>query len=144
MKKSYTPNEDRVYNINGQSVKLTTSDSVLISEEVVPKGMTLNTDWQSVVSSVDDSGTLEVVKTIEEIKYVKDVKDVDGNQLYKSKNKFVVATISNAAGADALMVEVHPHPEKALSDGPQSLHLEEFDKMMKGIRPVAKCVGREI
>lgn len=55
-----------------------------------------------------------------------------------------MARAAIAAGVDALMVEVHPHPERALSDGPQSLHLEEFDQMMKGIRPVAKAVGREI
>lgn len=55
-----------------------------------------------------------------------------------------MARAAIAAGADALMVEVHPSPQKALSDGPQSLHLEEFDQMMKGIRPVAKCIGREV
>lgn len=55
-----------------------------------------------------------------------------------------MARASIAAGVDALMVEVHPHPERALSDGPQSLHLQEFEQMMKGIRPIAKCMGREI
>jgi 3-deoxy-7-phosphoheptulonate synthase len=55
-----------------------------------------------------------------------------------------MAKAAVAAGVDALMVEVHPNPEKALCDGPQSLHLEEFDEMMKAIRPVAKAVGRDI
>jgi len=55
-----------------------------------------------------------------------------------------MARASIAAGVDALMVEVHPHPDRALSDGPQSLHLQEFEQMMKGIRPIAKCLGREI
>jgi 3-deoxy-7-phosphoheptulonate synthase len=35
-----------------------------------------------------------------------------------------------AAGADGLIVEVHPHPERALSDGPQSLNIENFAAMM--------------
>jgi 3-deoxy-7-phosphoheptulonate synthase len=37
-------------------------------------------------------------------------------------------------GADGLLVEVHPTPEKALSDGVQSLSLDEFDEMMQDLR----------
>jgi 3-deoxy-7-phosphoheptulonate synthase len=40
-----------------------------------------------------------------------------------------------AIGADGLLVEVHPCPEKAMSDGPQSLSLEEFGEMMSGLKP---------
>ena len=40
-----------------------------------------------------------------------------------------------AVGADGIMTEVHPNPEQAWSDGPQSLRLEEFDAMMKEIQP---------
>ncbi|MGE5527614.1 MAG: 3-deoxy-7-phosphoheptulonate synthase [Patescibacteria group bacterium] len=47
-----------------------------------------------------------------------------------------------AVGADGLMVEVHPAPEKALSDGPQSLTFTEFAGLMAGLRPVAAAVGR--
>jgi 3-deoxy-7-phosphoheptulonate synthase len=49
-----------------------------------------------------------------------------------------------AAGADGLMIEVHPHPEKALSDGPQSLRPAEFKKLMDGIGRIAQAMGREI
>jgi 3-deoxy-7-phosphoheptulonate synthase len=49
-----------------------------------------------------------------------------------------------AVGADVIMVEVHHKPEKALCDGEQSLHLDEFDQIMKGIKPIIKCMGREI
>lgn len=49
-----------------------------------------------------------------------------------------------AAGADGLMVEVHPCPEKALSDGPQSLNPEEFSGLMREIAPLAGAVGREL
>lgn len=55
-----------------------------------------------------------------------------------------MARAAIAAGCDSLMVEVHPHPERALSDGSQSLHLDEFDWVMKSIKPIAKCMGREI
>ena len=49
-----------------------------------------------------------------------------------------------AAGADGLMIEVHPKPEEALSDGPQSLRPQEFKDMMDGIRNIARAVGREV
>ena len=47
-----------------------------------------------------------------------------------------------AAGADGLLVEVHDDPEHALSDGRQSLTLEGFDAMMRGVRRVALAVDR--
>jgi len=47
-----------------------------------------------------------------------------------------------AAGADGLIVEVHPCPEAALSDGDQSLTLDGFDALMRGLRPFAAVVGR--
>ena len=49
-----------------------------------------------------------------------------------------------AAGADGLLIEVHPVPEEAVSDGDQSLTLEEFDALMAGLEPVAKAVGRSL
>jgi 3-deoxy-7-phosphoheptulonate synthase len=49
-----------------------------------------------------------------------------------------------AAGADGLIVEVHPHPEKALSDGAQSLRPEQFSQMMRELRDVARAVGRSM
>jgi 3-deoxy-7-phosphoheptulonate synthase len=49
-----------------------------------------------------------------------------------------------AAGADGLMIEVHPKPEQALSDGPQSLRPAEFREMMDGLKRIAGVVGREI
>jgi 3-deoxy-7-phosphoheptulonate synthase len=49
-----------------------------------------------------------------------------------------------AAGADGLMVEVHPSPETALKDGPQSLNFGNFQQLMANIRPIAKAVGREV
>ncbi|MBU0760020.1 MAG: 3-deoxy-7-phosphoheptulonate synthase [Candidatus Omnitrophica bacterium] len=49
-----------------------------------------------------------------------------------------------AAGADGLIVEVHPNPEEAYSDGAQSLLPEKFDAMMKELALVAEAVGREL
>jgi len=49
-----------------------------------------------------------------------------------------------AAGCDGLLIEVHPNPQEALSDGPQQLLPENFSALMKELSSVAKAVGREI
>jgi 3-deoxy-7-phosphoheptulonate synthase len=49
-----------------------------------------------------------------------------------------------AAGADGLLVEVHPTPDRALSDGAQSLYPNQFDRLMKEIRLIAEAIGRRI
>jgi 3-deoxy-7-phosphoheptulonate synthase len=49
-----------------------------------------------------------------------------------------------AAGADGLLVEVHPHPEKAWSDGEQSLDFAGFDAMMYGLEPWLELRGQEL
>jgi 3-deoxy-7-phosphoheptulonate synthase len=49
-----------------------------------------------------------------------------------------------AAGADGLLIEVHDDPEKALSDGPQSLYPEQFDKLMGELRVIAPVLGRTL
>ncbi len=49
-----------------------------------------------------------------------------------------------AVGADGLMVEVHPNPDRALSDGPQSLTPEQFVRLVEEVRQIAQVVGREL
>ena len=49
-----------------------------------------------------------------------------------------------AAGADGLLVEVHPHPESAWSDGDQSLDFGEFERMMERLAPFAEAAGRTL
>ena len=49
-----------------------------------------------------------------------------------------------AAGADAIMVEVHPHPDKAVSDGAQSLKPKVFADLMREIKPFAHAAGKWI
>lgn len=55
-----------------------------------------------------------------------------------------IAKAAIAAGCDAIMVEVHPNPEEAKSDGEQSLLPDQFAAMMKDLRLIAQAVGREI
>ncbi|MGA2694961.1 MAG: 3-deoxy-7-phosphoheptulonate synthase [Terriglobales bacterium] len=55
-----------------------------------------------------------------------------------------MARASLAAGTDALLIEVHPDPDKALSDGAQSLYPDQFSKLMDELRMIAPAVGRKI
>jgi 3-deoxy-7-phosphoheptulonate synthase len=55
-----------------------------------------------------------------------------------------MARASVAAGADGIMVEIHPNPDKALSDGPQSLTFEEFGLLMNRCRIIATTIGRRL
>jgi 3-deoxy-7-phosphoheptulonate synthase len=59
----------------------------------------------------------------------------------------MVAAMSKAAiacGADGLIIEVHPHPEDAMSDGQQTLDTKQFAQLMAELKPIAQAVGRSI
>jgi len=55
-----------------------------------------------------------------------------------------MARAAVAAGADGLLIEVHPRPDKALSDGAQSLNPEQFAELMKQCRAIAEVIGRRV
>ena len=55
-----------------------------------------------------------------------------------------MARAAVAAGADGIMIEIHPNPDKALSDGPQSLNFEEFGLLMNRCRIIATTIGRRL
>ncbi len=53
-----------------------------------------------------------------------------------------MARAAIAAGADGLIIEVHQDPNKAFSDGAQSLYPEQFDKLMRELEIIARAIGR--
>ena len=55
-----------------------------------------------------------------------------------------VSKAAIAAGVDSLIIEVHPHPDKAMSDGAQSLNFNDFSELMEELKPVAEAVKRRI
>jgi 3-deoxy-7-phosphoheptulonate synthase len=65
-----------------------------------------------------------------------------GTGMYKLVAPMALAAI--AAGADGLLIEVHPRPESALSDGPQQLKPSRFADLMKALKPLAEAVGRTL
>lgn len=55
-----------------------------------------------------------------------------------------MARAAMAVGADGVMIEVHPDPDNALSDGPQSLTFDMFEKLMKDLKDIAKVVNKKL
>jgi 3-deoxy-7-phosphoheptulonate synthase len=55
-----------------------------------------------------------------------------------------MARAAVAAGADGLLIEVHPNPERALSDGAQSMYPDEFERMMRDVGAIAEVIGRSV
>jgi 3-deoxy-7-phosphoheptulonate synthase len=55
-----------------------------------------------------------------------------------------IAKAAVAAGADGLLIEVHPNPKEALVDGLQSLSLSDFSRLMEELRTIARAVGRSL
>ena len=87
-----------------------------------------------------DINAIPVVRELSHLPVILDPSHSTGKWNYVS----AVARAGVAAGADGLIVEVHPKPEEALSDGAQSLRPERFADMMAQVRDVAQAVGREL
>lgn len=87
-----------------------------------------------------DISAVPVVKTLSHLPVVVDPSHATGKWgLVASCAKAAVA-----AGCDGLLIEVHPNPEEAFSDGTQSLLPENFSELMQDLNKVAKAVGRKI
>ncbi len=87
-----------------------------------------------------DISAIPVVKKLSHLPIVADPSHGTGR-----RDKVVpMARAAVAAGADGLLIEVHTDPEKALSDGAQSLYPEQFEELMKQLRMIAPAVGRTI
>jgi len=90
--------------------------------------------------NVLDLSAIPVVKELSHLPIVADPSHGTGR---RSKVP-PMARAAVAAGADGLIVEVHPQPDRALSDGEQSLYPEQFIQMMHEITAVAEAIGRKI
>ena len=55
-----------------------------------------------------------------------------------------LAKAAIAGGADGLLIEMHPNPKEALSDGPQQLTFSDFSRLMAELKTLAQAVGRSI
>src|SRR5437867_3620487 len=87
-----------------------------------------------------DLNAVPVIKKLTHLPVVVDPSHGTGHWEYVE----AMARAGLAAGADGLIIEVHPHPAEALSDGPQSLKPERFTEVMRGLRRVAEALDREL
>ena len=96
--------------------------------------------FETMTRNTFDINALPVLKHLSHLPVVADPSHGIGLR----KHVPAIARAAVAAGADALIVEVHPHPDKALSDGAQSLSMPEFENLMKELRVIAPAVGKKI
>ena len=85
-----------------------------------------------------DLAAVPLVKRISHLPVIVDPSHATGRRELVSP----MAKAAVAAGADGIIVEVHPNPDEALSDGPQSLRPEEFNRLMEELKAVLSAVGR--
>ena len=87
-----------------------------------------------------DISAVPVIKTRSHLPIVVDPSHGTGRR----EKVIPMARAAVAAGADGLIIEVHNNPEKALSDGPQSLYPAQFDQLMGELRIIAPVLGRTL
>ena len=86
---------------------------------------------------------LTAVVTVKEVSHLPIIADPSHGTGARSKVG-PMARASVAAGADGLLLEVHPDPSTAVSDGQQSLNLDQFDELMGELDMIAGAIGRRI
>jgi 3-deoxy-7-phosphoheptulonate synthase len=96
--------------------------------------------YETVTRNTMDIAAIPVVKKLSHLPIIADPSHGTG------KREFVapMARAAVAAGADGLLVEVHPDPDRAVSDGAQTLKPAQFDEMMQQLRLIAQAVGRTL
>ncbi len=87
-----------------------------------------------------DISAVPVIKEKSHLPIIVDPSHATGVRAYVKP----LAMSAVAAGADGLMIETHPNPSCALSDGPQSLTFEQFEDLTRDLRPLAALMGKEL
>ncbi len=96
--------------------------------------------FDSATRNLFDLSAIPVVKSLSHLPIVADPSHGTGHREMVTP----MARAAVAAGADGLLVEVHPAPDRALSDGAQSLYPAQFARLMKETRLIAEAIGRRI
>ncbi len=125
-----------------------TIQELLMSAEYILAGGNMNVmvcergirTYETATRNTFDINAIPVLKELSHLPIVAD--PAHGTGMYQLVGAISKAAV--AAGADALMLEVHPDPSHAWSDGAQSLTPQRFAKLMDELRLVAQAVGREI
>lgn len=96
--------------------------------------------FEDATRNTTDINAVPVLKALTHLPVILDPSHSTGHWQYVN----AIARAGIAAGADGLIVEVHPHPELALSDGGQSLKPERFVELVTQVKNIAQAVGRSL
>jgi len=125
-----------------------TIEELLLSAEYIMSGGNYNVilcergirTFDTYMRNTMDIAAIPVIKQLSHLPIVADPSHGTGR-----RDKVApMARAAVAAGADGLLIEVHPDPERALSDGAQSLYADQFAQLMDDLRVIASAVGRQI
>jgi 3-deoxy-7-phosphoheptulonate synthase len=125
-----------------------TIEELLLSSEYILSGGNYNVilcergirTYETATRNTMDISAIPVVKKLSHLPIVADPSHGTGRRDMVAP----MAKAAVAAGADGILVEVHPNADKAASDAAQTLYLEQFDKLMKELQIVAQAVGRTL
>ncbi len=96
--------------------------------------------FETATRNTTDINAIPVLKNLTHLPVILDPSHATGHWDYVAP----IARAAIAAGADGLIVEVHPDPKNAASDGKQSLKPESFAEMVKQVKAIAEAMGRRI
>jgi 3-deoxy-7-phosphoheptulonate synthase len=117
-----------------------TIEELLLSAEYIMAGGNYDVILCEYTRNTMDISAIPVVQKLSHLPIVADPSHGTGR-----RDKVApMARAAVAAGADGLLIEVHPDPDRALSDGAQSLRPEQFEELMSQLRIIAPAVGRTI
>jgi 3-deoxy-7-phosphoheptulonate synthase len=125
-----------------------TIEELLLSAEYIMAGGNYNVilcergirTFDTYMRNTMDIAAIPVIKQLSHLPVVADPSHGTGRR----DKVGAMARASVAAGADGLLIEVHQDPERALSDGAQSLYPDQFAQLMSEVRMIAPAVGRRI
>jgi 3-deoxy-7-phosphoheptulonate synthase len=96
--------------------------------------------FETTTRNTTDINAIPVLKNLTHLPVILDPSHATGHANYVA----AIARAAIAAGADGLIVEVHPDPARAVSDGKQSLKPEKFAEMVEQVKAIAEIMGRRI
>jgi 3-deoxy-7-phosphoheptulonate synthase len=125
-----------------------TIEELLLSAEYILSGGNYNVilcergirTYETATRNTMDISAIPVVKKLSHLPIVADPSHGTGHRDMVAP----MAKAAVAAGADAILMEVHPNADKAASDAAQTLYLEQFEKLMEELRVVGSAVGRSL
>lgn len=123
-------------------------EELLLSAEYILSGGNYNVilcergirTFETATRNTFDITAIPVIKKLSHLPVIADPSHGTGNWEYVNS----VSKAAIAAGADGLLIEVHPQPEQALSDGVQSLKPEKFAQLVEDLKPFAKAAGKRL